>query len=255
MGLIGRRKPYSRPTIRFGERGANSRAMWSVAASISGCGLHTRTNRLLSEELEDGSFLSDHVVFLANGDRDTAVYIPLTIARPRPRRCPATGARCGHNSLVGAVLVGVAFGASALLFKLFGHTSGLDKLAALYPATSPPEGPMYRRQWMAVGPVYYKNSADISVGPRGLYVWVRPFLAKYDPVLIPWTELRDPRGAILYWQRAVRLTVGNPQVTTLVFTEWLFREMSSFLHARGSERYRGPREEPAAESGHFGGSQ
>ena len=131
--------------------------------------------------------------------------------------------------LVGLVLAGLAFGFSYLLFKLFGRTSGLDRLGELYPATSPPEAEMYRKQWIAVGPVYYKNTADVCISPQGLYLWVRPFLGKYQPVLIPWSEFREPRGALLYWQRAVRLTIGGPPVTTMVFTRALFGKMKPYL--------------------------
>ena len=131
--------------------------------------------------------------------------------------------------VVGLTLTGVAFGASALMFKLFARISNQDELAARYPAANPPEGRMYRRQCMAIGPVYHRHSVDVCIGPRGLYFWPRPFLAQYDPVMIPWTELRDPRGAVLYWQPAVRLTVGNPEVTTVVFKERLFREMRPYL--------------------------
>ncbi len=77
--------------------------------------------------------------------------------------------------------------------------------------------------------VYYKNTVDVCVSPQGLYLWVRPFLGKYQPVMIPWSELRDPRGAILYWQKAVRLTVGDPAVTTVVFTRGLFEKMKPYL--------------------------
>lgn len=131
--------------------------------------------------------------------------------------------------LLGAVLTGMAFGFSALLFKLFGRASGLDRLGELYPVANPPVGMMFKRQYAAVGQVYYKNSADVCICPEGLYLWVRPFLGKYKPVLIPWREFKESRKAILYWQQAVRLTVGNPPVSSLVFKRGLFREMMPYL--------------------------
>jgi len=114
--------------------------------------------------------------------------------------------------VVGLALTGVAFGASALMFKVFGRISHQEELAARYPAARPPEGHLHRRQWMAVGPVYHRYSADVRIGARGLCFRARPFLAQYEPVMIPWPELRDPRGAILYGQPAARLTVGDPGV-------------------------------------------
>ena len=131
--------------------------------------------------------------------------------------------------LVGALLAALAFGFSYLLFKLFGRTSGLDKLAELYPAAGPPEGEMHRKQRVAVGRVYYKNTADVCFGPPGLYLWVRPFLSRYEPVMIPWSEFGRSQRAILYGQRAVRLTIGDPPVTSVVFTERLVVKMDAFL--------------------------
>ena len=135
--------------------------------------------------------------------------------------------------LLGLVLAGLAFGFSYLLFKLFGRTSGLDRLGELYPAASPPEGETYRKQWVAVGPVYYKNTADVCIGPGGLYLWVRPFLGKYKPVMIPWSEFREPRPALLYWHKAVRLTIGDPEVTTVVFTQRLCEKTKPYLGVAG----------------------
>ena len=135
--------------------------------------------------------------------------------------------------LLGLVLAGLAFGFSYLLFKLFGRTSGLDRLWELYPAMGPPEGEMYRRQWIAVGPVYYKDTADVGIGPRGLYLWVRPFLGEYKPVTIPWSEFREPRRALLNWRKAVRLTIGDPEVTTVVFTQRLCEKTKPYLDVAG----------------------
>jgi hypothetical protein len=131
--------------------------------------------------------------------------------------------------LVGAVLAGLAFGLSYLLFKVFGRASGLDKLGEMYPAVNPPAGEMHRKQWVAVGAVYYKNTADVCISPEGLYLWVRPFLGKYEPAMIPWREFGGPRRAVLYWQRAVRMGVGYPPVTTVVFTERLHERMRPYL--------------------------
>ena len=135
--------------------------------------------------------------------------------------------------ILGLVLAGLAFGVSYLLFKLFGRTSGLDRLGELYPAVGPPEGEMYSKQWIAVGPVYYKNTADVCIGPQGLYLWVRPFLGEYQPVMIPWSEFREPRRALLYWQKAVRLAIGDPEVTTVVFTQRLCEKMEPYLGVVG----------------------
>lgn len=131
--------------------------------------------------------------------------------------------------VVGLALAALAFGLSHLLFRLFGKMNGLDRLAALYPASHPPEGRVYRKQWVAVGQVNYANTADVAVSSQGLYLWVRPFLGQYEPALVPWGELRDPRPAILSLQRAVRMTVGDPPVATIVLTRRLFETIRQYL--------------------------
>ena len=130
---------------------------------------------------------------------------------------------------VGIILVGFAFGFSFLLFKLFGKLSGLDRLAAVYPADRVPEEGIHRKQRIAVGSVYYRNTAEIGVKAHGLYLWVRPFLSKYKPLFIPWRELSNPQPTVLALRRAVRLIVGNPQVTTIVITSQLFDKMRQYL--------------------------
>ena len=134
--------------------------------------------------------------------------------------------------LLGAVvLVALAFGGSYLLNQLFGRTSGLNRLAQLYPVDRQIEGEVYHRQKVAIANMYYANTADVGITPDGLYLWVRPFLSKYEPALIPWGELRNPQPTILALQSAVRLTIGDPQVTTIVLTRRLYESVSP--HLRG----------------------
>ena len=130
---------------------------------------------------------------------------------------------------VGVVLAGVALAATYLMQQLLGRGSGLARLAAKYPAPEVPVGELYRRQWVAVGPVSYWNTGVVAFGKQGLYLWVRPMLSRYRPVLIPWGEIRGARQTILALQRAVRFTVGDRQVATVVFTEWLFEKMRPYL--------------------------
>jgi len=129
------------------------------------------------------------------------------------------------------VLVALPFVLSHLLFRIFGKTSGLNRLAELYPASHVPEGQLYERQWFAAGRVYYKRDAEVRLAPQGLYLCVRPFLGKYEPGLIPWSEIRNPQPTILALQKAVRLSVGKPEVTTVVFTQQLFERIKPHLRS------------------------
>jgi len=64
-----------------------------------------------------------------------------------------------------AVLIVLPFLLSYLLLRLFGRTSGLNKVAELYPATAQLGGSEQGRQWVAVGKVYYRK-ASISGSDR-----------------------------------------------------------------------------------------
>jgi hypothetical protein len=135
--------------------------------------------------------------------------------------------------LAGLVLAGLAFGGSYLLNQILGRASGLERLAEMYPAVGPPQGKMYRRQWVAVGGMNYINTATVSMSQEGLYLWVKPFLSKYRPALIPWGELMRPQRTVLTWQRAVRWEVGEPKVATVVFTARLVEKMAPYVRVAG----------------------
>ena len=113
--------------------------------------------------------------------------------------------------LSGAVLVALAFGLFRMLYRLFGKKSGLNKLAQLYPADHLAGASVDKKQKVGVDGVGFRNSADIGITPAGLYLWIHPFLSKYDPVLIPWDELSNPQPATLALRRAVRLVIGKPR--------------------------------------------
>jgi len=81
---------------------------------------------------------------------------------------------------------------------------------------------------------YYRNAADVCICLQGLYLWVRPFLGSYEPTMIPWSEFREPRGTMLRLQQAVRLTVGDPAVTTVTFTRGLYEKLRPYLSAAES---------------------
>ena len=137
--------------------------------------------------------------------------------------------------VLGALLTALAFGASYLLFKRLGKMSGIDKLTERYPAAqSPPQGEIHKKQWLGVGPVFFKNTTDICITPNGLYFWVRSFLSKYPPAIIPWGEFKEQSGALLAGRVAVRLVVGHPQVGTIVVTQRLFEKMKPYLNLPGS---------------------
>ena len=130
-----------------------------------------------------------------------------------------------------ALLVVLPFLLSYLGFRRLGRTSGLNKLAEIYPASSQLEGGPLERQWVGVGKAYYRKDGRVRVLPEGLYLWVRPFLGSYKPALMPWNKLRDPQPTILALRQAVRLTVGDPAVTSIIVTAQFFERIRPYLHS------------------------
>jgi len=131
--------------------------------------------------------------------------------------------------LAGVALTTLAFVGAHLLFRLFGKTSGLHQLAELYPTSWPPPGQVHKKQWVEVGGVRYANNAQVCATPEGLCLWVHPLFSSYQPARIPWGELKNPQPTTLYLRNAVRLTVGDPQVTTVVFTQRLVERLQPYL--------------------------
>jgi len=128
-----------------------------------------------------------------------------------------------------AFLVALPILLSRVLFRVFGNRSGLHALMESYPTTQSPVGLILRREWLAVGRVYYGNRSDIAIEQDGLYIHERSLLSNYEPMLIPWADISNPRTAVLALRRAVRFSVGNPQIATLVVTAIVFEHIRPHL--------------------------
>jgi hypothetical protein len=54
-------------------------------------------------------------------------------------------------------------------------------------------------------------------------------LSKHQPILIPWSEVKQVRETVLYWQRAMRLSIGVPEVATVTLQMNLFDLVRPYL--------------------------
>lgn len=116
------------------------------------------------------------------------------------------------------------------MMRIFAKVSGWTRLAERYPAIDQPEGTKYTRQTVQVGAVRYRNCVSVCLSAQGLYVWARPLLSKYQPVLIPWGEIQRIQETRLYGGRAIELSVGSPQVATITVRMGLFKLMQPYLN-------------------------
>jgi hypothetical protein len=119
---------------------------------------------------------------------------------------------------------------------LFAKAGGLFRLAERYPAGAEPEGIKSTRQTVQIGPVRYRFCTTVVISPAGLYLWPRPALSRYSPLLIPWDAITKCEEARLYWQKAMRLTVGEPPAATVTIYAALFEALRAYLPAAGPIR-------------------
>lgn len=116
-----------------------------------------------------------------------------------------------------------------LLIRLFASRSGFGKLSQLYAVQRPPDGPARARQTLMVGAVQWKRCVTIATSPGGLYLKIDPVMVRLPALLIPWSALRPLGKTLLYWQPAIRLSVGMPEVTTITVHRPLFDQMQPWL--------------------------
>ncbi len=116
----------------------------------------------------------------------------------------------------------------AFASQLIMWSSGLTRLAERYPVTHEPEGQTFTKQTVQVGAARWKNCVTVGVGPQGLYLAVRRMLTRYPPILVPWDEIKGIQETKLYWQRAIQLSVGDPQVGTITVLTKLFEAIQPF---------------------------
>jgi hypothetical protein len=118
----------------------------------------------------------------------------------------------------------------AFLTPIFRQSGGWNRLAASYMAQGQPEGEVYTKQTVQIGAVRYRQCTTVYVGPRGLYLSVHvSVLPSSPPLFIPWGEFKHVQETLLYWQRAFRLTIGDPQVGTLTLKAGLFAMVQPYL--------------------------
>ena len=118
------------------------------------------------------------------------------------------------------------------MFQVFGRVSGLNRLAQAYPAPHTPTGPTLTGRTVQIGAVRYRRCVTVNVSEAGLYLWVRPVLSQHQPILIPWSEVKQVRETVLYWQRAMRLSIGMPELATVTLQMNLFDLVRPYLGVR-----------------------
>jgi hypothetical protein len=93
------------------------------------------------------------------------------------------------------------------------HLSGWNKLASVYRAQGPPSGERFPFEWAKVGEIYFWN-ITVYRSQDGIYLAGSRIL-RQPALLIPWSELRNPREKQLLFRHMEEFDVGSPSVGTL----------------------------------------
>ena len=128
----------------------------------------------------------------------------------------------------GLVLLGATLPFGSFIYNLFPGSNSLRRLIERYGTTVKPEGPTHTGQSVQVGIVRWRLCTTICIDPRGLYLHVKAPGSSFSPVLIPWNEIHVVRETRLYWHKAMILSIGEPQVTTLKLMTPIFDLMQPY---------------------------
>jgi hypothetical protein len=119
-----------------------------------------------------------------------------------------------------------------ILQHVRGRSGGWRRLAERYSAGHEPEGATSSGHTLEVGHVLYKNCVRVGVGERGLYLAVSSplgLLGRLPPLAIPWSDLVPVGEGRIYWQKAVIVSVGHPEVATITLPLRLFQTLQPHL--------------------------
>ena len=117
---------------------------------------------------------------------------------------------------------------------IFSKASGLNKLIEHYPATHDPGQAGQIKQTVKIGVVRYRGCVTVSIGPEGLFLWVRSPLGRQGKLMIPWDEIVQVRKGRLYGLQGMCLSIGEPEVGEITVYQGLFEQMKMYF--RGVEQ-------------------
>jgi hypothetical protein len=113
--------------------------------------------------------------------------------------------------------------------------SGWEEVVARYGTGIIPQGTIRSGMTVQIGegmfaPIY-KNCTTIGVSDAGLYIGYNGIAGLFGikPAIIPWNQIRRVDPATLYWQRAARLSIGDPEITPLVLPWDSYRIIADHL--------------------------
>ncbi|UFP95007.1 hypothetical protein [Gloeobacter morelensis] len=121
------------------------------------------------------------------------------------------------NILIIAVIAVICLAAFSGMGSGLAFASRWSDLADRYQTKQKPPDGLAGFQFGMVGLVPYNGLLKVGVAEGGLYVASSVFLwPSHPPLFIPWCEIRSVKKVDNLLYRAYLLTVGSPQVGTLL---------------------------------------
>jgi hypothetical protein len=100
------------------------------------------------------------------------------------------------------------------------NSSEYPRISEIFPSASKPEGKVFYRQYLALNGIWFKNSANLVITDKGLYIsFGFPLsLTISQAVLIPWSYLRYQQKKRAFWTDVYEYVIilEDPVVMTVM---------------------------------------
>lgn len=102
---------------------------------------------------------------------------------------------------------------------------GWSKLASRYQTSTRPAGTTFGMESLRIGMFMgYNNCLTMTVSEKGLFV--RPWLIfrlAHKPLLIPWSEFRNPQVTSMLFYKMVPYEIGEPRFSKVTLSQKVIR--------------------------------
>jgi hypothetical protein len=131
----------------------------------------------------------------------------------------------GGLAMFGAVI----FAFVKVIKMLIGGKKNIVKLSETYPAQVSPEGTTFTGRSIMVGRIQYQRCAKVVISAQGLYI-ANSLGFGSPPFMVPWNNISYVAETKLYWQKAYRLSIGNPETGNVTLPQDIYNACAQYLH-------------------------
>ena len=131
-------------------------------------------------------------------------------------------------------LMGLVVSFVYVLRRIFVNHGKLPELMEVYPAENRPDGMVFEKQTIGLGrSLRFRKCVTVCISQAGLYLSVKVVFGKRFMLLIPWSEFSKVTETRLYGVKAVSLSIGSPEITSIKVHRALFAKIKPYLKGSG----------------------